>query len=45
VVKESQFSDLVMLEVEIRRSHVEELLTAFSELCAGKGEVEKLGDD
>ena len=45
VVNASQFSEQVTLDIEIRRSRVEELLKAFSELCAGKGEVEELGDD
>ena len=43
VVTDSRFSDRVMLQVEIRESLAEQLVSAFTELTSGKGEVEETG--
>ena len=41
-VVNSEFTDIVSLEVSIRQSRTQRLLDAFTELTSGKGHVEKL---
>jgi len=42
VVINSEFSDTVAQEIDIRTSRVEQLLKLFTEISAGKGQFEKL---
>jgi uncharacterized YigZ family protein len=44
-VTQTEFSDTVTVRARIRNSMTEELLTAFTELTAGKGHFEKLTAD
>ena len=41
-VAASEFSDTVVMEIDIRISRAQELLAFFAEISAGKGQVEKL---
>ena len=38
----SEFSDTVVMEIDIRTSRAQQLLELFTEISAGKGQVEKL---
>ncbi len=44
-VAASEFSDTVAMEIDIRISRVQKLLDLFTEISAGKGQVEKLSSN
>jgi len=41
----SEFSDVVTMEIEIRTSRAQQLLELFTEITAGKGEVEEISSE